>query len=212
MGKGADGPRGNARGAAQGDAHVGEVAAHAGAVDEGAGGRRLAVGRTRLVVDLGLDPIEDLQHPVAADRAAEGAFREPAELVGRAVAAGVEIGQDVGGQIAPVVLDRHRRQTLEHAVVDDGLIGQRHLARQVSAQGAGPELLVLVFDEGDRGRGCQAFLDHRLARPVGDLNLVDGVRRRIEAINEIGTDKDFHRLSTEAARTCRQRRGSARVP
>lgn len=61
------------------------------------------------------------------------------------------------------MLDGHRRQALEHAVVDHRPIGQGHLARQMGAQGAGAELLILVLDEVDGGGGGE--LSSRMVWP-----------------------------------------------
>ena len=57
------------------------------------------------------------QHPVAADRAAEGAFCEPSELIRGAVTAGVQIGQHLGRKVVPVMLHRHRRHLCQCPVL-----------------------------------------------------------------------------------------------
>ena len=85
-----------------------------------------------------------------------------------------------------------RRQALQHAVFDHRLIGQLDLALDVAAQGAGAEIDVLVLMELDRRVEGQSFFQNVLARPVGDLDLVNGVRRRIETIDEFGADAQFH--------------------
>src|SRR3990167_6796709 len=84
------------------------------------------------------------------------------------------------------------RQALQPPVLDHRLIGQGHFALDVAAQGPGPEIDVLVLVELHRRIEGQGLLQDVLAGPVGDLDLVDGVRRRIETIDELGADAQFH--------------------
>ena len=84
------------------------------------------------------------------------------------------------------------RQSLQHAVLDHRLIGQLDLALDVATQGAGAEIDVLVLVEIDRRVEGQGLFQNVLTRPVGDLDPVDGVRRRIETIDEFGADAQFH--------------------
>ena len=90
------------------------------------------------------------------------------------------------------MLHRDRRQTLEHPVVDHGRIADRYVAREVSPQGAGAELSILVLVEIDLRGGGESFFKDHLAWPVSHLELVDSVRWRIEAIDKFGTYADFH--------------------
>ena len=192
VGEGADGAGRNARSAAQGHAQVGEVAAHPGPVDEGSGRRGLRIRHAMLVIHVFGNPVQDRQNPRPAGGLAELSRHEAAELVRRAVAAGLEIGQHLGRQLAPVVLRHLGRQALQHAVVHQGLIGQGHLARDVTTQSASAEIDILVLIELDRRVEGQAFLQNVLTGPMRDLNLVDGVRRRIETIDELGAHAQFH--------------------
>jgi len=171
---------------------MGEVAAHARPINEGAGRRRLGVRDPVFIVDVLGDPVQNGQNPRPARRLAELARHEPAELVRRAIAAGLKIGQDLGRQIAPVVLRDAGRQPFQHPIVDHRLIDQADLALDVAAQGPGAEIDVLVFLELDRRIEGQSLLQNLLAGPVGDLNLVDGVRGRIKAVNELGANAQFH--------------------
>ena len=67
-----------------------------------------------------------------------------------------------------------------------------HLAPQPCPQRAGTEIRVDVFVEILCWCGDQSLFQDCLARPAGGVNFVDRVRRRIEAIDELGADADLH--------------------
>lgn len=164
--------RGDAQGAADGDHQVGKITADADAVDQrvdGRGGRAAGVAAKG---DLLIHPVTDgFNAPVAFGQLAELLDGQPAEAVGLAVAAGVDVaeyrkrqGGDRGFSdqvgVADVMFDVYRR--LVGNVQRAGLSAEA----QVTGAGIGGEL-----DAGRDGLAdLQGFTDQRLA---GGLRCLD---------------------------------------
>jgi hypothetical protein len=163
---------GDAERAAQRDHQVREVAADADLVDQRVHRRGVGVRGVRHEGDMGLHPVADrLYARMTLAQAAEGADGQPAQAVGLAVAARVEVADDLWRQPAHRHLGELRR------VGEVVLQVQRGQVRQVQRAGLRAQPQVTVA-----GQGIGVDLRrHRLADR--ELLVADSLPRRVRGMH-----------------------------
>ena len=186
---GGDRARRDAGGSTQCQPEVGEITAHAGAIDKGIGGIGRARGNAGHIIDIGVQPIEDRQRAGAAGRnGAELARRIAQELIDRAITAGQQIRQHFDRQLRPGRHLHARRQFKPRRQPDDGGIADGHRAMQRPAQQPRAGYGIDRFGQPYAVRKGQRFALDRLAGSVRRQNNRNGFSRLREIISKARLD------------------------